>query len=114
VIHGIDSGLAIPRRLGVGRIPDQRLHIWGINASIDDGGSELPIGNHLREVPAELVHDIRRGRLVVFLHMLLVDGDPGDLVEIDAVLRRKDSTDPDAGGDGIAPYSDLLSLEILR
>ena len=46
--------------------------------------------------------------------MRILEGDPLDLVEIDAVVAREYAADPRAGGDGIGTNPNTLAGEIGR
>ncbi len=77
-----------------------------------DGSRELTLHEHLGEVRSRSLHHV--GGLPVLLNVFFVHHHPGDLVEVDAVLRCENSPRPDTGGDGVGADAHLLALEILR
>src|SRR5262245_65908804 len=95
-----------------GRIGDKWLDIRRVDLADADGGREFTLHQHLGQVRPRSFHHV--SGLAVLLNVLFVDHDTGDLVEVDAVLRRENAPRPDTSGDGVRADAHLLALEILR
>jgi hypothetical protein len=94
-VWGIDARLSVPGSFGRGRIGDKRFHVRRVDFSDADSGREFPCHEHLGQIRLRPLHHV--GGLSVLLNVFFVDHHPGDLIEVDPVLRGENPSRPDTG-----------------
>jgi hypothetical protein len=111
VIDRVDAGPAEIVERGVAGIGNERLDLGRFDAYLAKGGVDRAGQQQvLHRLAAETVVHIRRR--LEFQNVFVVGRNPGDLVQVDAILGLQDAARPQPGGDGVAAVDpDLPALQ---